>query len=407
VIDMSYNGHLVVDTDSHIREYWDLDRTYREYIDPKYGATYEAFSASVRAQQRRPGDVGFGAFYAHPPLRPLGVHDSFGGRARVAPSGARTTTDGVADSAPNRALLANGREVDPACNWDPGSRLRDMDAANIDVGVMFSSQSDIFCMLRDVGFEQALHQAYHRYMSVFCGESDGRLRWLANTVLRDVPAAVAELTYWAERDDNFAGMFVPRLCPDGRLLDNPDLYPLWERSQELDLPIWIHGDPDHPPLTPGYASLDNAAFARGVLKSWGGQAAMGALIGGGVFDLFPRLRVGLFENGAGWMPWFVESLDASYKPGSTSTPNLRRKPSEIVAGGQLFCAIDPPEEELAHCVERLGEEIWLFSTDYPHPPAPWPDGVAMLVERADISERAKVKMLGENARRFLPRLATK
>jgi hypothetical protein len=31
---VSYNGHLVVDADCHIREYWDPDRSYREYIDP-------------------------------------------------------------------------------------------------------------------------------------------------------------------------------------------------------------------------------------------------------------------------------------------------------------------------------------------------------------------------------------
>jgi hypothetical protein len=64
---MSYQGHLVIDADCHIREYWDLDRTYREYIDPKYRASYEQFSAAVRARQQRPGDVGFDAFYTHPP----------------------------------------------------------------------------------------------------------------------------------------------------------------------------------------------------------------------------------------------------------------------------------------------------------------------------------------------------
>jgi predicted TIM-barrel fold metal-dependent hydrolase len=214
---------------------------------------------------------------------------------------------------------------------------------------------------------------------------------------------VSELTYWAERDDYYAGVFITRICPDGTLLDNPDLYPLWERAQEMDLPIWIHGDPDHPPLTPGYVSMGNVAFSRPVLKGWGGQTALGALIGGGVFDLFPRLRAGLFENGAGWMPWFIEKLDESYRPGGSATPNLRRRPSEIVRGGQVFCAIDPGEN-LKSCIEELGEELWLFSTDYPHPPASWPDDVSMVTGRSELSESAKMKILGENAVRFLPRL---
>jgi hypothetical protein len=241
-------------------------------------------------------------------------------------------------------------------------------------------------------------------MHVYCAEAEGRLQWLSNATLRDIPGTVEELTYWAERDEHYAGVFITRLLPDGRLLDSPSLYPLWQRSEELDLPIWIHGDPDHPPLTPGYGSFEWSAFARAALKGWGGQTALGGLVGGGVFDLFPKLKVGLFENGAGWMPWFVEKLDESYRPGAGSSPYLKRKPSEIIAGGQVFCAVDPGEGQLANCVETLGEDIWLFSTDYPHPPAAWPDDVSLITERPDLTESAKTKMLGENAHRFLGRL---
>ncbi|MPZ14210.1 MAG: amidohydrolase family protein [Chloroflexi bacterium] len=393
---MSYRGQIVVDADCHLREYWDLDRTYKAYIDPQYRQTYEAFSAAVRAHQRRPGDVGFEAFYAPPPLRPLGVGDHF-----VAPRVGQG--NGPATSAPRAP--ASGRYIDPACNWDPVVRLRDFDQADIDVGVMFSSQSDNFCALRDVGFERAIERAYHRFMHDFCAESDGRLRWLSNAVVRDISSTVDELTYWAERDENYAGVFIPRLLADGRLLDVPDLYPLWQHSQDLDLPIWNHGDPYHPPLTPGSKDLDNAAFSRPVLKGWGAMTAAGGMIGGGVFDLFPRLRVGFFENGCGWLPWFIEKLDDSWQPGSSNTPNMKRKPSEIVADGQIFCSVDTAERDIGHCVERLGEHVCLFSTDYPHSANPWPEGVAEITERTDLSETAKVKILGANAVRFLPRLA--
>lgn len=53
---MSYHGHPVIDMDSHIREYWDIDRTYKEYVKPQYREKYELFSAAVKANQRRPGD---------------------------------------------------------------------------------------------------------------------------------------------------------------------------------------------------------------------------------------------------------------------------------------------------------------------------------------------------------------
>ena len=74
------------------------------------------------------------------------------------------------------------------------------------------------------------------------------------------------------------------------------------------------------------------------------------------------------------------------------------------AGGQVFCAVDSDEADLAHCVERLGEPVWLFSTDYPHSRNPWPNGVPMITDRQEVAESAKVRLLGENAQRLLPRL---
>jgi len=416
---MTYNGRLVIDTDCHMQEYWDLDRTYKESIDPKYREKYERFSAAVRANQRQVAETGFGVgsgtsiwmgtVHAHPPVRAMGVADPFDVRQPFRGAGGRRTADGLDwERDHGRAIKAalGERRVDLSVNWDPALYLRDMDRAEIDIGVMFSSQSDNYCMLRDVGFEHALHEAYHHYMHDFCAQAHGRLYWLSNAVIRDAAASVADLTYWAERDDHYAGVFVPRCFPEGRLLDTPDLFPLWERSQELDLPIWVHGNPDHAPLTPGSTIMDNVDIRR-MHRGWAAMTALGALIGGGVFDLYPRLRVALMENEAGWMPWFIEACDGSLRPGSPMTPNLKRTASEIVAGGQIFCGVDPGERLLGHCVEQLGEHPWLFTTDYPHLSGPWPDGVRQLTERTDLSESAKVAMLCENALRFFPRLAKK
>ncbi len=415
---MSYNGRLVIDTDCHIQEYWDMDRTYKEFIDPKYREDYERFSEAVRADQRRVAETGFGlgagtsiwmgAVHQHPQFRPMGMHQPFEKQLSVRPAGNGDPADVASWDADHHGealrTVFGRRKVDIAVNWDTGLYLADMDKAGVDVGVMFASQSDNYAMLRDVGFEHALHEAYHEYVHRFCAEAGGRLRWLTNAVIRDASASVADLTYWAERDDNYAGAFVPRIFPDGRLLDNPDLFPLWERSQELDLPIWVHGNPDHAPLTPGSRITDNVDM-RGVHRAWAGMTALGALIGGGIFDLFPRLRVTLMENESDWMPWFIEACDNSFRPGSPSTPNLKRKPSDIMAGGQIFCGIDPDEPMLRQSVELLGEHPWLFTTDYPHLSGPWPEGVPQLVERTDLAESAKVAMVYDNAIRLLPRLA--
>src|SRR5205823_8779323 len=136
-----------------------------------------------------------------------------------------------------------------------------------------------------------------------------------------------------------------------------------------------------------------------------GMTAMSALIGGGVFDLFAELRVGVFETSGGWVPWLVERMDESYRPTSGLTPNLTRKPSEVVAEGRLFHAVESDELYLKDCVEALGEDMWLFATDYPHIGSPWPNGVQHITDRPELSASAKTKLLGGNALRLCPRLA--
>jgi len=393
---VSYQGHPVVDMDSHIREYEDFERTFGPHMDPAYREPYERLARAITARQGLPGEqvlfMNSRAVLAPtPPRRPLGVADIFP----------------VDRPQPQGSALGQDVEVDRACNWDPAIRLADMDTAAIDVSVLFPSQADGFCVLRDVGFERALHRAYHRFVSDYCAAGNGRLRWVANATMRDPRATAEDLTDWCKRDANLAGLFIPRACPDGTLLDNPALYPIFACAQELDLPLFIHGGTLRPPLTPGARELDNAGFIiNAVYHAWGGMTAMAALIGGGVFDEFPRLRVGLFESGGGWMPWLVEKLDDAYTPSSAMTPKLRRKPSDVVAEGRIFCSFDPGEEYTAHAVDRLGEQIWLLGTDYPHQGSCFPEGVARIAGNAQLSESAKLQILGGNALRMCPRIAS-
>ncbi len=390
---MSYHGFTVVDADSHFREYLDVDRTYRDNIDPDYRESFEKLSAAV-ARRRAAGqstDLFMGPEAIIEPSdewRPLGVYDTFGAERRT-------------DSRITRETPIP-REV----NWDPSIRLRDMDQAGIDISVIFPSHAASYCVLRDVGFESALHRAHHRYVSNYCAGAKGRLRWVLIATMRDIRATVEELRGWAEKDANVVGVLVPPLCPGGRLLDHPDLHPLFQRAQDLDMPILVHGGVLRSPHGPGATELDHAGFIiRAVYQPWGGMTALGALIGGGVFDVFTKLRVGIFETSAGWMPWLIERLDESYQARPQLVPRLKRMPSEVLAEGRLFHAVDPGERSIEHCVKELGEDIWLFSTDYPHTGVAWPDGARRAADRPGLAESAKKKLLGANAQRLFSRLA--
>jgi predicted TIM-barrel fold metal-dependent hydrolase len=219
--------------------------------------------------------------------------------------------------------------------------------------------------------------------------------------MRDIPESVAQLEYWAKKDSNFAGSFIARSCPDGTGLDNPNLHPLFAASQDLDLPIWVHAGNGRPPWTP-WPTAPNTLY-----HTVGGMFALTHLIGGGIFDRFPNLRIGLFSSYGGWLPYTVAKLDEVWASGSAQPPFLKRSPSEIIASGQVFLSIEPDEPQLEHAVEDLGEHLWLFGTNYPlnRRSWSWPGGLPMITQRPGLAESAKVKILGENAVRFLPRLS--
>ena len=55
-------------------------------------------------------------------------------------------------------------------------------------------------------------------------------------------------------------------------------------------------------------------------------------------------------------------------------------------------------------METFGDEIFLFSTDFPHRGTSWPNGVQEAVEPEWLSEQSKSKILGENALRMFTRI---
>lgn len=401
---MSWNGYQVIDADSHIYER--PDRTYQGYVDAEYREPYERLCQAIVAREkegRSPALFGVREALIEPfeAGRPMGSRDTFG----LTPQrgGGLPRPGGSAG-----AMEADGRPVPPEeANWDPAARLAAMDRAQIDVNVMFPTYVSSYCALRDVGFESALQRAWARWASDFCSQAPARLKWTLVVNTRDVAAGTKEIRDWA-KDQNLVGVYLPPVGAGGKLLDSPDFYPFYQAAQHVDLPILIHIGVARPPFTPGMLDLDGRGFLIQSLSSpWAGMAALGALIGGGIFDLFPRLRVGIFETHAGWLPFALEQFEANARGprAAAQVPHLKRSPREILASGQYFHGVESDEEGLRHALEALGDELWLFTTDFPHRGSPWPDGVEQAVEPAWLSDTTKRKLLNENARRLYTRLA--
>jgi uncharacterized protein len=88
----------------------------------------------------------------------------------------------------------------------------------------------------------------------------------------------------------------------------------------------------------------------------------------GVFERFPSLRCGIIELGASWVPSLMARLDYAAKSFRKSEPMLAElslKPSEYLRRQVRFTPY--PGEDVAGLVAMTGPELYLFSSDYPHP----------------------------------------
>ena len=254
----------------------------------------------------------------------------------------------------------------------------------------------------DVALEMAMYRAYHRWMEDYCGAYPSRLGGIILAGARDVEGALAEIrrcgrARWAW------GMMV--YAPAGMPLDHPALEPLYAEAAEHDLAVVLHTFTVMPPYAPGgQDNWDNLWLQRSAAHPWCGMRNMAALIGSGVMDRYPTLRIGTLEAGHGWLPFWMARLDEHAETIKAALPDLARKPSEYVTGGRYFQSIEIPEgARLTNAViDLIGDRVLMFASDYPHGESHFPESVSLVLDWEMASER-KHKLFWDNAVRFYAR----
>ena len=118
-------------------------------------------------------------------------------------------------------------------------------------------------------------------------------------------------------------------------------------------------------------------------------------------DRYPALRMGVLECGFGWLPFWAKRMDeqATYVGGIAP---LKHRPSDYLTSGRFFCSLDlhEGEEMYQSVVSFLGEDLLMFSTDYPHSECHFPDSVDEVMAWSSLKPDRKQKLFWGNARRF-------
>ncbi|HEU5448986.1 MAG TPA: amidohydrolase family protein, partial [Acidimicrobiia bacterium] len=122
-----------------------------------------------------------------------------------------------------------------------------------------------------------------------------------------------------------------------------------------------------------------------------------SLMFNGVFDKFPTLKVIMIEGGFTWVPHLMSRADQQFKQLRSEVPWVKRMPSQIIRDQVRFCTQPTEEMTLQKFMQILewveSDELFLFSTDYPHwdfdsPYEALPLGIPVELKRKIFAENA-------------------
>lgn len=285
---------------------------------------------------------------------------------------------------------------------DPQARLRDMDRMGLDAQMLFPSTLYAH-MTADPGFEAALFRAYNRYLGAQCQQAPKRLTWSGLLPLRDrrqAFEALEEMQRWGARAAVVFG------TAGERMLSDPSFLPIWDEFARAQLPLCVHMGMSYPPL----AQLGQSIYDGHVIgMSLPAQLAFMAIVGHRMLDRYPDLKVAFLEFGAEWIFYMVSRmdhylpLDRGAHPFGLSMPNAAQLPRDnirdYVKSGRIFIAAEADDRMLHNLFELIGEDHVLFSSDFPH--GEGRENAALeIIERKDLSERQKQKLLYDNTVRL-------
>ena len=224
--------------------------------------------------------------------------------------------------------------------------------------------------------------------------------------LSNIDASLKEIDR-AINDLKLRGILI-RIPINGKPVDRPEFFPIYEKMCEHNLPIWFH--PQSSPKIPNFPDETESKYFVWHLWGlvWETTVAMTRLVFSGVLEKYPKLKI-ITHHSGGMTPFFAgriinhynmaEMLDREdFKKGLTE-PHIdyfRRFYNDTAIGGNapaLMCAY-----------HFFGVDHLLFGTDAPMD-AQFGDYCTRItieaIEQMDISEAEKELIFSGNARRLL------
>ena len=302
-------------------------------------------------------------------------------------------------------------EADPAA-WDAKARLARMTEYGIHAQVLYPNLIGFFfgafLQMNQPELLLSCVRAYNDWLAEYASADPDRFLPMMVLPYWDLDLSLAEMDRCIALGHR--GIVAGRLEGAGYpALRDPHWDPIWAAAQERGLPVNFHigfnVDPDWGDKSKtsvftrsGFAESSSQMFMTNM-------QTLAEVIFSGILHRHPTLKVVSVESGAGWLPFFIESMDWQFRNTGVhlDMPDFLL-PSEYFMR-QVYATFWFERGSLAPALAGLQNNL-MFSTDFPHPtsqtpgPASFADGPPAYMQDvlgtgdADIAR----KVLQDNAR---------
>jgi predicted TIM-barrel fold metal-dependent hydrolase len=174
-------------------------------------------------------------------------------------------------------------------------------------------------------------------------------------------------------------LLIPSRCPKGHSPSHIGLDPVWAQAQEAGIPVLFHVggggqllSPDYfvngmPPVPDFHGGDGNFRSVDYMAIPYPPMQTLATMIFDRVLDRYPRLKFGVIEQGASWLPGWMRAMDSAHTAFIKNEERLKKmslRPSEFV---RRQVRVTPyPAEDTGWIIANSSDEICMFSSDYPH-----------------------------------------
>jgi uncharacterized protein len=284
------------------------------------------------------------------------------------------------------------RQALPALS-NPESRLKLMDEFEIEMQVLSLSQPPIE-EVADKKRAVDLSIIANDSLAGFIASHPDRFVGIAALPMNNINAALQELDRTINTL-NFKGIQIYTSI-NGKPLDSPEFFPLYEKMSQYGLPIWIH--PLKNSSEPDYPGENGSRYNLAALIGWPHETSMAMmrLAAGGILERYPDLKF-ITHHSGGTIPYLSKRIEgAPFKFENISKPvidSLRLFYNDTAVQGNipnLMCAYD-----------FCSADHMLFATDFPMTSPNMVKQTIQSIENMDISAEEKQKIFEQNARQLL------